>query len=145
LTTLADIHDLAKKYRKRMLTVPFHMLYPTGAAQEASAADPKYAKYYEAADVIAGDAHLIMKHLPERVDAKGIVTNTTRPRTVQRLKEAGVGWIVTTTPTIDGVSAGTNLMEAALVALIGEPPEQAAVQYNAWLDRLGWKGDLREL
>ena len=70
LTRLAEIEDLAEKYRSRLLTVPFHMLYPTGAAQDQAQADPRYAKYYEAADIIAGDGHLILRHLPSAFRAK---------------------------------------------------------------------------
>ena len=141
LTTLPEIEKLAVKYRSRLLTTPFHMLYPTGDAQDTSQADPRYAKYYEAADVIAGDGHLILRHLPERAAGKGIVTNTTRPRSMARFREAGVRWVATTTPEMDGLSGGTNLMEAALVALMEKPPSEITPQeYEDWTQRLGWRG-----
>ena len=141
LTTLAEIEQLALKYRSRLLSTPFHQLYPTGAAQDARAADPRYAKYYEAADVIAGDGHLILRHLPERVAGKGIVTNTTRPRSMARFREAGAGWVATTTPEMDGLSGGTNLMEAALVALMEKPLSEITPEdYEHWAERLGWRG-----
>lgn len=146
LTTLGEIEELAQKYRSRLLTVPFHLLYPTGAAQDAREADPRYAKYYEAADVIAGDAHLILRHLPARTPGKGVVTNTTRPRSLARLAEAGAAWVATTTPEMDGVSAGTNLMEAALVALMETPLAQIGPDdYAAWIERLGWRGAFHRL
>lgn len=141
LTTLTEIEQLALKYRSRLLTTPFHQLYPTGAAQDAQAADPRYAKYYEAADVIAGDGHLILRHLPEKVAGKGIVTNTTRPQSMARFRAAGVGWVATTTPEMDGLSGGTNLMEAALVALMEKPlAEITPEDYEHWAERLGWRG-----
>ena len=141
LTTLGEIEQLAVKYRSRLLTTPFHQLYPTGAAQDVQEADPRYAKYYEAADVIAGDGHLILRHLPERIEGKGIVTNTTRPRSMARFREAGIRWVATTTPEMDGLSGGTNLMEAALVALMEKPPSEITPQdYEAWSERLGWRG-----
>lgn len=146
LTQLSDIEELAKKYKSRLMNVPFHMLYPTGGAQDKKEADPRYARYYQEADVIAGDAHLILRHLPESLPGKGIITNTTRPRTLARLADAGIAWIVTTTPDLDGVSAGTNLMEAALVALIEKPlPDITPADYDRWLDRLGWRGEYRTL
>ena len=147
LTTLPDIQDLARKYRSRLLTVPFRQLYPTGAAQDMSAADPRYAKYYEAADVIAGDGHLILRHLPPSLPpGKGVVTNTTRPHSLARLADAGASWVATTTPEMDGLSGGTNLMEAALVAVIGLPlPEITPAVYDEWIDRLGWRGTLHAL
>jgi hypothetical protein len=139
LTKLSEIEDLALKYKSRLESVPFHMLYPTGSSQDLSRADPRYSKYYAGADIVAGDGHLILKHLPERIEGKGIVTNTTRPHTIARLRDAGVGWIVTTTPQMDGVSGGTNLMEAALVALIDKPADQIRPEdYDEWIERLGW-------
>ena len=141
LTTLAEIEQLAQKYRTRLLTTPFHQLYPTGAAQDAPEADPRYARYYEAADVIAGDGHLILRHLPEHAEGKGIVTNTTRPQSMARFRDANVRWVATTTPEMDGVSGGTNLMEAALVALMEKPlAEITPEDYEDWIERLGWHG-----
>ncbi len=141
LTTLADIEELAQKYRKRLLTVPFHLLYPTGAAQDNAQADPRYARYYHDADIIAGDRHLIMRHLPPAIHGKGIVTNTTRPETIRRLTDAGAAWLATTTPEMDGLSGATNLMEAALVALMELPlADITPAAYDAWADKLGWRG-----
>lgn len=146
LTKLTEIEDLAKKYKSRLMNVPFHMLYPTGSAQDEKKADPRYAKYYEQADVIAGDAHLILRHMPERLPGKGIITNTTRPHTMARFAEAGIDWVVTTTPELGGVSGGTNLMEAALVALMEKPlVEITPADYEAWTKRLGWKGAFQKL
>lgn len=147
LKTLAEIEDLAKKYKTRLLTVPFHMLYPTGAAQDAKQADPRYAKYYEAADIIAGDGHLILQHLPERLPpGKGVVTNTTRPHSLARLASAGVTWLATTTPELDGLSGGTNLMEAVLIALMEKPlAEVTPADYDEWTERLGWHGAFHDL
>ena len=141
LTVLTEIEQLAQKYRSRLLTTPFRQLYPTGAAQDAPEADPRYAKYYEAADVIAGDGHLILRHLPSRAEGKGIVTNTTRPQSMARFQAAGIRWVATTTPEMDGLSGGTNLMEAALVALMEKPLAEITPQdYEDWIKRLGWHG-----
>lgn len=147
LTTLSEIENLAQKYKSRLLSVPFHLLYPTGAAQDTQAADPRYAKYYEAADVIAGDGHLILRHLPQSLPpGKGIVTNTTRPHSLARLAAAGAAWVATTTPAMDGLSGGTNLMEAALVAAIGLPLDEITPEvYDEWIERFGWQGAFHSL
>ena len=145
LTKLSEIEELARKYRSRLLTAPFSMLYPTGAAQDSKQANPKYAKYYEAADVIAGDGHLILRHLPDKIAGKGIVTNTTRQKSIERLREAGAAWVVTTTPELDGVSGGTNLMEAVLVSLIEKPlNEITAADYDRWIELLSWRGSVHD-
>ena len=146
LSTLSEIKELAQKYRSRLLSMPFQQLYPTGAAQDAPSADPRYAKYYEAADVIAGDGHLILRHLPPSLPpGKGVVTNTTRPHSLARLQAAGAAWVATTTPEMDGLSGGTNLMEAALVAVIGLPlADITPAVYDEWIERLGWRGAVQE-
>ena len=147
LTTLPELKDLAKKYRSRLLTTPFQQLYPTGASQDTANADPRYAKYYEAADIVAGDGHLILRHLPPTLSpGKGVVTNTTRPQSLARLAEAGIAWVATTTLEMDGLSGGTNLMEAALVAVIGLPlSEITPPVYEEWIERLGWHGSVQTL
>lgn len=147
LTMLPEIKDLAKKYRSRLLSMPFHQLYPTGTSQDSPQADPRYAKYYDAADVIAGDGHLILRHLPPTLSpGKGVVTNTTRPKSLARLAAAGISWVATTTPEMDGLSGGTNLMEAALVAVIGLPLSEITPSvYDEWIERLGWHGAVQTL
>jgi len=143
LTSLPELDQLAEKYRKRLLTVPFRMLYPTGAAQDEKLADARFARYYEEADIIAGDGHLILRHMPEFLPNKGVLTTTTRPHTLQRYIDAGVDWVATSTPDLGGVSSGTNLMEATLVALIGKPPHEIThAEYLDWIHRLGWRASL---
>jgi hypothetical protein len=146
LTKLSEIKEIAQKYRTRLLTVPFHLLYPTGAAQDVKKTDARYAKYYESADIIAGDAHLILRHMPEKICGKGIVTNTTRPESMERFALAGAAWVMTTTPNLSGISGGTNVMEATLVALMEKPVSDITPSdYSEWTDRLGWHGSLTPL
>jgi hypothetical protein len=97
--------------------VPFEWLYPTGEKQEKIV--PKFESWYGWASVIAGDCLYIMHHMPDRLDGKVIVTNTTTPENVDAFRQRGVRYLVTTTPRLDGRSFGTNMMEAALVALAG--------------------------
>jgi hypothetical protein len=146
LTTLADLEELAQKYRSRLLTVPFHLLYPTGEKQTQRTPDPRFQKYYDAAEIIAGDRYLIHRHLPDRIPGKGIITNTTRPSTIEAFRTAGAQWVATTTPEMDGVSGGTNLMEAALVAVMGKPvTEITPEEYRTWIQNLGWHGSFQRL
>jgi hypothetical protein len=49
-----------------------------------------------------------------------IVTNTTTPEDMQLFRERGVRAVMTSTPTYDGRSFGTNMMEAALTAAAGK-------------------------
>ncbi len=98
--------------------LPIEMLYPTGEKQLEVV--PKYEKYYQANQVIAGDWIYIMQHAPDNLEGKVIVTNTTTEADVEFLKDRGVHFLVTTTPVMDGRSFGTNMFEAALVAAAGK-------------------------
>ncbi|SKA07521.1 quinate 5-dehydrogenase [Selenihalanaerobacter shriftii] len=106
--------------------MPFKILYPTGSKQETSGSQ-KYKHYYEWADVIAGDFHLIKKYLPKRINNKVIITNTVTDADVELLKRRGLGFLVTTTPELNGRSFGTNLLEAALITFIDKPKEEIEV------------------
>jgi hypothetical protein len=57
--------------------------------------------------------------MPDSLPGKVIVTNTTTQRDVSLFREAGVKYLLTTTPVFDGRSFGTNMMEAALLAVSG--------------------------
>src|SRR5687768_11716805 len=98
--------------------LPFAWVYPTGEKQENRT--PKWGKYYAWATVIAGDCHYIKRFMPDDLQGKVIVTNTTTPEDVEAFRKAGVKYLVTTTPVLDGRSFGTNMMEAALVAVSGK-------------------------
>ena len=122
---------------------PFEWVYPTGDKQEQRI--PKFVKYYQWASVIAGVCHYIKRHMPERMDGKVIVTNTTTPEDVALFRQAGVKALVTTTPALDGRSFGTNVMEASLVALAGKGRVLTHPELNEYLDRLGFEPQLQEL
>ncbi|MBN2556550.1 MAG: hypothetical protein JXA97_11470 [Anaerolineales bacterium] len=108
--------------------LPFEWLYPTGDEQHERT--PRWEKYYQWASIIAGDCHFVRKYMPDRLDGKIIVTNTTTKQDREIFREAGVSYVVTSTPVIEGRSYGTNMMEAALVAAAGKqrPLKQAELQ-----------------
>jgi hypothetical protein len=75
--------------------LPFEWIYPTGEKQEKRT--PKWGKYYAWATVIAGDCHYIKRFMPDDLQGKVIVTNTTTPQDVEDFRKAGVkylGWSV---------------------------------------------------
>lgn len=118
IRSLPALHRLAALLLPIMGRLPFSWLYPTGAQQERII--PKFADWYKWAMVIADDFHYIKQHLPARLDGKIIVTNTTTPHDLDLLRARGVRMVVTSTPRIDGRTFGTNLLEAALVAIAGK-------------------------
>jgi hypothetical protein len=123
--------------------LPFEWLYPTGEKQEKRT--PKWGKYYDWATVIAGDCHYIKRFMPEDLAGKVIVTNTTTPEDVALFKKSGVKYLVTTTPVLEGRSFGTNMMEAALVAVSGKNRPLTWDEYSEMLDKLGFEPQLQEL
>ncbi len=123
--------------------LPFEWVYPIGEAQEKRI--PKWEKYYHWATVIAGDCHYVKRHMPDDLRGKVIATNTTTPEDVELFRQAGVKYLVTSTPVLEGRSFGTNMMEAALVALAGKGRPLTRQELNAMLDQLGFEPQLQEL
>ena len=134
--TVIELEELASKILPEFVKLPFHMLYPTGKKQESTDREKaaKFISFYEEAEVIAGDFHLIKRFLPERLHGQVILTNTTTEEDVVYLENAGAGCLITTTPELQGRSFGTNVMEAVLVALLGKPVEM--IRSEEYLDIL---------
>lgn len=123
--------------------LPFAWIYPTGEKQEKRT--PKWGKYYAWATVIAGDCHYIKRFMPDDLGDKVIVTNTTTPQDVELFRSSGVKYLVTTTPVLEGRSFGTNMMEAALVAVSGKGRPLTWAELADMLNRLGFEPQLQEL
>ncbi|MCC7359969.1 MAG: hypothetical protein IT317_10855 [Anaerolineales bacterium] len=123
--------------------LPFSWVYPIGEKQEKST--PKFGQWYAWATVIAGDCHYIKRYMPARLDGKIICTNTTTVEDVARFKATGVKHLVTTTPVMDGRSFGTNMLEAALIAVSGQKRKLSNAELEALIDRLGFEPTLQTL
>jgi hypothetical protein len=123
--------------------LPFEWVYPTGEKQEVRT--PNWGKNYAWATVIAGDCHYIKRFMPDDLTGKVIVTNTTTPEDVEIFRKAGVKYLVTTTPVLDGRSFGTNMMEAALVAVSGKGRPLTWPELTEMIDLLGFEPQLQEL
>jgi len=123
--------------------LPFEWIYPTGEKQEKRT--PKWGKYYAWATVIAGDCHYIKRFMPDDMQGKVIVTNTTTPQDVEDFRKSGVKYLVTTTPVLEGRSFGTNMMEAALVAVSGKNRPLTWDELSEMLDKLDFEPQLQEL
>jgi hypothetical protein len=119
------------------------MLYPLGDKQDEII--PKFTKWYQWADVIAGDCHFIKRHMPDDLRGTVIVTNTTTPADMELFRQRGVEYVMTTTPVLNGRSFGTNMMEAALTAIAGHNRPLTNDELQALIDRLDLKPTLHHL
>ena len=123
--------------------LPFSMIYPTGDKQEAFV--PKHERWYKWATVLAGDCHFIKRHMPLQLPGRTVVTNTTTAADVQLFRERGIRYLVTTTPVLEGRSFGTNMMEAALVAVAGKGRKLTTPELVDMIARLDFKPQLQQL
>ena len=129
-----------------IVQLPLSVLYPMGEKQNQII--PAHQKWYAWADIIAGDFHYIRRHLPTAESGilrdKTILTNTTTEQDQQELRDRGVKRLITTTPSFDGRSFGTNVMEAMCVALNdGKLLDRSG--YEAVLSKLSWDINIVEL
>ena len=145
LYRLGTLHALATVLLPVFVQLPFRWLYPVGSDQDTQSTTERFERYYRWADVIAGDWHYIRRYAPADMQGKTVLTNTTTPADVAFLRERGVATLITTTPRFDGRSVGTNLLEAAFVAVEGAPAELPAERYRAMIEGAGLEPSVLEL
>jgi len=121
IKTLRGLEIIAGSLLPVLTRMPFHLLYPTGSKQEHDT--PKYTRYYEKAEIIAGDFLFLKKYMPPKITGKIIVTNTVTSADIEELKKREAALLVTSTPEFSGRSFGTNVMEALIVSFSGKRPE----------------------
>ncbi len=136
IRSVKSLDGFARVLAPVVTKLPFSILYPTGDRQNEST--PKHGKYFEWADIIAGDFLFIKRYMPQRLDGKIIITNTTTAKDVEDLKERGVEMLVTTTPVLEGRSFGTNVMEAVLLAVSGQR-DLTPQEYLSLLERMQFR------
>ena len=83
--------------------------------------------------------------MPDKLEGKVIATNTTTPSDVEIFRQAGIKYLVTSTPVLDGRSFGTNMMEAALIAVSGKGRVLTRDELNDLLNQLSFEPQLQEL
>lgn len=143
--TLPEFEALAERYLPDACKLPFQFFYPTGKKQERPP-EPKFTQYYDAAELIAGDFHFIRQHMPADMSGKTIITNTVTAHNAQELRERNVSRLITTTPNLGGRSFGTNVMEAALLAMLGKRWEDVTeADYRGLLAKLNFKPHVQDL
>ena len=142
----ATFHWLIRTLAPAVCMLPFTWLYPTGKREEMVEDAKKFARYYQEADIIAGDYLYIQRFMPDDLRGKIIITNTVTPQNVADLKARGVKTLVTTTPNLGGRSFGSNLIQAVTVAYLGKSPETITdEEYITVTEKLGFKPRIEHL
>ncbi len=142
--TLRGLQRFGRTVLPFMVKIPFKWLYPTGEKQDLIT--PKFGRWYEWADLIAGDYHYIRRFMPDDLSGKSILTNTTTEEDVEQLRERGVKLLITTTPVIEGRSFATNVIEGMFVCLMDRKPEDITPNdYMELAQRLDWEPTIRDL
>lgn len=145
IASLEELRRIARRLAREVVKLPIRMLYPTGEAQERP---PEFAfpEQYERAGLIAGDFHLIRRHLPPRIEGKAVLTNTTTSADRADLGARGARWLFTTTPLLGGRSFGTNVLEAALLAALGRRAEEVGpADYERALAEIAYRPEVVDL
>jgi hypothetical protein len=138
--------DRYRKLARLLLPIvshfPMHMLYYGSSGAQPK---PKYQRYWEKADLIAGDFLFMRKYMPDDLAGKTVVTNTTTAENVELLRARGVRWLITTTPRYEGRSFGTNMLEATLTAYAGKGRPLSDAELNALIDELELRPSVQKL
>jgi hypothetical protein len=108
------------------------LFYGSGGAEQK----PKYMKFFESSDLLAGDYMFMRKYMPLDLSGKTVITNTTTEENIENLRERGIVRVITTTPRYDGRSFGTNMLEAALTAYAGKGRSLTNLELNDLIDDL---------
>ncbi len=135
------IRGLRNYKRVARVLMPFVSHFPMsmlfyGSEGTEKEYEPKYHRFWEQSDLLAGDFMFMKKYLPEDLRGKWVVTNTTTADNVEMLRARGVRLVITTTPRYEGRSFGTNAMEAALTAYAGKGRPLTEGELNELIDEL---------
>lgn len=140
--SLAAFRSAAYTSLPLLRRLPVSFLYPLGEKQDVI--KPRFAQYYSRAEIIAGDFHFLRRHLPADLSGKDIITSTVTVADVRELKDRGVRWLATASPSFQGRSLGANVLEAVCAALLTQGMPSPG-QYPGLFARLGWEPRLERL
>jgi len=121
---------------------PMSMIY---YGSDGTEHEPKYTRYFEGSDLLAGDFLFMRKYMPLNLEGKTVITNTTTEANIALLRERGVNTVITTTPRYEGRSFGTNMMEAALTAYAGKGRPLTDDELNHLIDDLDLRPSVQVL
>ncbi|MDI6871780.1 MAG: quinate 5-dehydrogenase [Bacillota bacterium] len=127
-----------------MCQLPLAWLYPLGKAQERAPREGFGRELIQEAQVVAGDFHYIRRHLPPNLAGKIVITNTVTAADREELARRGPVLLITTSPSFNGRSFATNVIEALIVAVAGRTG-LTEEEYRAYAEALELTPDVRWL
>ncbi len=139
---VANFRRLARLLLPIVSYFPMSLLFYGSSGEEPR---PKYTRYWEQADLIAGDFMFMRKYMPDDLAGKTVVTNTTTTENIELLRARGVRTVITTTPRFEDRSFGTNMMEAALTAYAGKGRSLSDAELNDLIDELDLRPSVQQL
>lgn len=143
------LYGLDSYYRVARFMLPFVSHFPMSmlfyGSKKNEEYKPKYVKYWQESDLLAGDFLFMRKYIPDDLSGKWVLTNTTTEKNVELLRERGVDTVITTTPRYEGRSFGTNMMEAALTAYAGLGRVLTREELNKLIDELHLQPSVQKL
>lgn len=138
LKTLRSVDLLASLLLPILTKLPISFLYPLGEKQDES--KPMFTKYFDWADLIAGDFHFIKRYSPHDLNDKIILTNTVTHDDRDLLISRGVKILITTTPEWEGRSFGTNVIEGIMLSFLGKSADKVnEKEVEEFLDKISFK------
>jgi hypothetical protein len=121
---------------------PMSMLFYGSGGSER---EPRYLKFWEQSDLLAGDFLFMRKYVADDLTGKTVITNTTTAENIEFLRQRGVKMVITTTPRYEGRTFGTNMMEAALTAYAGKGRPLTDDELNDLIDELDLRPTVTQL
>lgn len=144
LHRLSTARGLARRFLPLLMHLPLDFWWHRGPLTPRH--PRRWRKYFDWAEVLAGDFPTLRRHLPASIADKVVITNSTTEDDETELANRGARMVVTTSPLLEGRAFATNVLEGVFVALLEKPPEALRHQdYFALADRLGWEPNVREL
>jgi predicted amino acid dehydrogenase len=124
LRSFSQLERYADLVLPALCRAPYGKLCPVGREQDLRT--PRGIKYFDRADIIAGDFAYIRRFAPENLRRKVVITNTLSADDVEDLRQRGVESLITITPPLNDKHpfVGTNVIEAIFVSFMDRPVAQ---------------------
>jgi predicted amino acid dehydrogenase len=121
LRSFSQLERYAGLVLPALCRAPYGRLCPVGGEQDRRT--PRGVKYFDQADIIAGNLSYIRRFAPDDLRGKTIITDALSSADVEDLRTRGVDSLITITPPLSGnyPFLGINVIEAAFVSFMDRP------------------------